>query len=124
MVRTIDFGSAPRFGERILILRAEWLERILDGTKTLEIRGARLREGDVWLGSRCVVSGKARLGPAVRIMTEQEWAILRPQHLVPDLVLPYKTTWGLPLQSVTRLRDAAPFLHRRGAIGIVKFRSP
>ncbi len=124
MVRAIEFGSTPRFGERILILREEWLELILDGRKTLEIRGARLREGDVWLGSRCAVSGKARLGPAVPIGTKQEWAALRPRHLVADAALPYKTTWGLPLQSITRLRDAVPFLHCRGAIGIVKFRPP
>ena len=124
MVRSVQFGPTPRCGERILILRQEWLERILDGTKTLEIRGARLREGDVWLGSQRTISGKARLGPAVPIRTEQEWATLRPQHLVADPVLPYKTTWGLPIQSVTRLRDAVPFLHRRGAIGIVKFRPP
>jgi hypothetical protein len=124
MVRAPDFGSTPRFGERILILRGEWLARILNGTKTLEIRGARLREGDVWLGSRCVVFGKAHLGVAVPICTEEEWTALRPQHLVADASLPYKTTWGLPLQSVIRLRKTAPFLHRRGAIGIVKFRPP
>ena len=43
MVKAIEFGSTPRVGERILILLEEWLERILDGRKTLEIRGARLR---------------------------------------------------------------------------------
>ena len=124
MVRAIELGSTPRFGDRILILREEWLERILDGSKTLEIRGARLREGDVWLGNRGAVSGKARLGPAVPIGTKQEWAALRPRHLVADEALPYKTTWGLPLESVRRLRDAVPYLHRRGAIGIVRFRAP
>ena len=124
MVRAVDFGSTPRFGERILVLRREWLQQILDGRKTLEIRGARLREGDVWLGSRCAVFGKARLGSAVPICTEQEWAALRPQHLVAGAALPYKTTWGLPLQSVMRLRDDVPFLHHRGAIGIVKFEPP
>ena len=117
-------GSFPALNARPEPVLEEWLERILDGRKTLEIRGTRLREGDVWLGNRRAVSGKAHLGPAVSIGTKQEWAALRPQHLVADAALPYKTTWGLPLQSVTRLGDAVPFLHRRGAIGIVKFRPP
>ena len=122
MVKSISFGSTPCVGERILILRAQWLHRILDGTKTLEIRGQRLHEGDVWLGSQQRISGKARLGPAFRISTTKDWAASRPLHLVADPVSPYKTTWGLPLQSVTRLRDAVPFLHLPGAISIVKFR--
>ena len=124
MVKGHQFSPTPRVGERILILRKEWLERILEGEKTIEIRGTRLREGDVWLGNKGVVSGKARLGPAVLIDTEQEWSALRLQHLVENTALPYKTTWGLPLQSVARLPEGVPFLHRRGAIGIVKFRPP
>ena len=124
MVRAVDFGAAPRIGERILVLREEWLERILRGAKTLEVRGARLREGDIWLGCRSVVFGKARLGPAVAIGTEKEWAALRPRHLVADAALPYKTTYGLPLQAVTHLRAGIPYVHRRGAIGIVKYRPP
>ena len=124
MVKSMDFGRKPFAGERILILRAEWLERILSGEKTLEIRGARLREGCVWLGCRSNVLGKALLGPAVAIRTEEDWAALRPRHLVANAGLPYKSTWGLPLHSVVRLRSAVPFLHSRGAIGIVKYRPP
>ena len=72
-----NFGATPRVGERILVLREDWLELILAGHKDLEIRGMRLREGDVWLGCRSTILGKARLGPAVTIGTEQEWAALR-----------------------------------------------
>ena len=124
MVASVNFGREPGAGERILILRAEWLERILSGEKTLEIRGARLREGDVWLGCRSNVLGKARLGPAVAIRTKEDWVALRPRHLVANAALPYKSTWGLPLQAVVRFRDAVPFKHRRGAIGIVKYSPP
>ena len=122
MVKVADFGLAPRAGDRILVLREEWLERILSGEKDLEIRGRRLREGDVWLGCRSNILGKARLGSATKIATKQAWAALRSRHLVAGAGLPYKTTWGLPLRSVTRLRAKVPYVHRRGAIGIVKFR--
>eukprot|EP00973_Karenia_brevis_P095099 12425674-Karenia_brevis.AAC.2 len=121
MVNVVDFGPSPCLGDRILILREHWLEQILSGEKSLEIRGKRLREGDVWLGCHSRILGKARLGPAVAIRTEQEWEALRPRHRVMDDALPYKTTWGLPLQNVVRLREGAPYVHRRGAIGIVKY---
>lgn len=122
MVKTIRFGPAPRVHERILVLRDEWLQRILSGEKQLEIRGKRLREGDVWLGCRSNILGKARLGTAIAIKTEQEWAALRPRHLVADATLPYKTTYGLPLQAVERTRNIFPYVHPRGAIVIVKYR--
>ena len=117
-------GDAPRFGERILILRTEWLEHILSERKALEIRGTRLREGDIWLGNNGIVYGKARLGKAKRIRTTKDWQELRHLHLVADDGLPYKKTWGLPLSSVIRLREAVPFVHRRGVIGIARFRPP
>ena len=76
MVNAIKFGPAPRVDERILVLREEWLEQILCGDKNLEIRGQRLREGDVWLGYRSNILGKACLGTAIAIKTEREWAAL------------------------------------------------
>ena len=71
MVRELKFGPKPRVGERILVLREEWLEHILDGSKSLEIRGLRLRAGDIWLGCRSVIYGKARLGPAIARLVQQ-----------------------------------------------------
>ena len=124
MAGTLRFGHQPRAGERILILRAEWLESILSGEKSLEIRGMRLREGDAWLGCRRLILGKVCLGVAFPIKTEKNWAALRPRHLVANAALPYKTTWGLPLQNVERLHNAVPFKHRRGAIGIVRYSPP
>ena len=122
MVKALRFGSEPRPGERILVLRREWLDLILRGRKKMEIRGARLREGDVWLGCQSTIAGKARIGPALAISTESEWASLRPMHLVADAALPYKTTFGLPLRSVSRLGHGISYVHPRGAIGIVRFR--
>ena len=124
MARTLRFGPQPRDGERILILRPDWLMRILNGEKDLEIRHMRLQEGDAWLGCRCIVYGKMLLGTAFAIRTKEHWAALRPRHLVANAALSYKSTWGLSLEAVERLRDAVPFKHRRGAIGIVKYSPP
>ncbi len=125
MVKTpLKFGLEPRAGERILVLRKEWLERILCGQKDLEIRSMRLREGDIWLGCRAMILGRARLGLAVPICSTREWCALRSRHCVPNPMLPYKTTFGLPLKAITRLREGISYVHPRGAIGVVKFRPP
>ena len=118
----VAYGPDPVSGDRVLVLKREWLDMILIGDKSLEIRGAQLRQGDCWLGCRGVVYGKACIGPALRIWTKQEWAALRPEHRVSSPDLPYKRTWGLPLQDVSRLRCQAPYQRRHGAIGIAKFR--
>ena len=124
MVKAHTFCSAPRAGERILVLRAEWLGRILDGDKNLEIRSLRMREGDVWLGCRSVIYGKARLGPAIPIRSEHDFAALHPRHRIAASTLPYKTTFGLPIEAVKRLEKGVPYVHAHGAIGVVKFRAP
>ena len=97
MVKTLRFGSKPRPGERILVLRWGWLELVLRSRKTMQIRGTRLREGDVWPGCSSMIAGKACIGPALAISTEREWASLRPEHLVADAALPYKTIYGFTI---------------------------
>ena len=94
MAGVANFGDAPRVGERILVLREEWLERILTGQKSLEVRGTRLREGEAWLGCRSMIWGKVRLGPAMAIGTVQQWVALRPRHLIQTDALPYKRTYA------------------------------
>ena len=88
----------------------------------MEIRGTRLREGDIWLGCKSKILGKARLGTAIHIRTQSDWTALRPRHLVSSAALPYKRTWGLPLHEVVKLRRAVKYHHPRGAVGIVRFR--
>ena len=118
------FGSTPARGERILILREHWLALILSGEKTLEIRSKRLKQGDIWLGYQKEIVGKAHLGEAIFIDSTEAWNERRSQHLVETRILPYKKTWGLPLAKVSRLRKKVPYVHPRGAIGIVRFIPP
>ena len=44
-----------------------------------------------------MIAGKACIGPALAISTEREWASLRPEHLVADAALPYKTIYGFTI---------------------------
>ena len=113
--------AAPLPGDRILVLRPHWLNLILAGEKTLEIRGRNLSAGKYWLGTRGMIHGLAILEPAILINTLQAWQDLRHRHCVDSNELPYKTTYGLPIRQCHRV-SPTPYEHPRGAIGIVRFR--
>ena len=113
----------PRDGDRILVLKQNWLALVLDGDKTMEVRGQRLKAGAAYFGWKGAIYASATLGDAVAIRDVQHWDRLRSQHRIPGNVMPYKRVFGLPIQSVKRVSPPIPFLHPKGAVGIVKFRS-
>jgi hypothetical protein len=117
-------APAPEVGDRILVLKPKWLELILSGAKTLEIRGSRLQPGPAWLGTGGRIHGGAIIGAAVPITTAEQWRALLPEHGVETAEPMYKNTWGLPLAAVRRLREPVAYLHPRGAIGVVTYRGP
>ena len=55
-------GIPPKAGDRILILQPVWLDLILAGEKTLEIRGSSLRPGKYFLGCKKQILAVAHLG--------------------------------------------------------------
>ena len=114
--------AAPSPGDRILVLRPHWLNLILAGEKTLEIRGRNLSAGNYWLGTRGMIHGLAILDPATLINTAQAWQELRHRHRVESDELPYKTTYALPIRRCRRVTPPIPYVHPRGAVGIVKYR--
>ena len=108
---------------KILILKKHWLDRILSGEKTLEIRGAPLKSGTYYLGCKKTIYAVATTGPPIAIATVDQWDSLRSQHRVESAEPPYAKTFGLPILHVQRV-NRMPFAHPRGAIGIVKYRAP
>ena len=91
----------PAVGERIMVFKGKWLLRILLKEKTLEIRGARYTGKTYLLGCRNKIFARASFGDAVRIETLEQWQELRPLHRVSSDKVPYKKTWGLPIQKLT-----------------------
>ena len=116
-------ATLPRQEDKILILKEHWLNLILGGRKTLEIRGRALKAGKYWLGCRGVIRGKVVLGDAVPIPDEDTWDSLRERHRVESSFLPYKKTYGLPVTSVKKVKPVT-FKHTQGAVGIVLYRAP
>ena len=113
--------ATPQRGDRILVLRPHWLNLILAGEKTLEIRGRNHSAGNYWLGTRGMIHGFAIFEPAMLINTAQAWQELRHRHRVESNELPYKTTYALPVRQCRRVTPI-PYVHPRGAVGIVKYR--
>ena len=114
--------AKPREGDRILLLKQKWMVLVLAGDKTMEIRGQRLKAGAAYFGWKGVIYASATLGDAIEIRGTQQWGNLRIQHRVPETMLPYKRTFGLPIRNIESLNPPVPFHHPKGAIGIVKYR--
>ena len=113
--------EAPQPNDRILLLRQPWLELILAGQKTLEIRGRALSPGKYWLGHQKMIHGFVMLGEATRIHSDGAWRNLAHKHRVDLPRLPYKKTYGLPVlrAQVTR---RVPYVHPKGAVVVVRYR--
>jgi hypothetical protein len=95
---------------------------LLAGEKTMEVRSSRLRAGWYYLGTKGNIYGKAHFAKAVRISSSQQWHASRGEHRVSGDDLPYKKTWGLRVLHVRKAVKPKPYVHTRGAIGIVRYR--
>ena len=114
--------AQPQKGDKILVMKRYWMDLLLRGDKTLEIRNRRLKPGLYFLGHKGQVYGSVVVGEGFRISTAEEWNALRPQHRVPEKSLPYKNTFGLPVRRHETLTKTLPYQHPRGAIGLVIYR--
>lgn len=112
----------PREGDAILVFKEKWLAKILNGEKTLEIRGTRLQPKVYWLACNQTVRGSARIGNPVAIESKADWLNMFSQHQWDSEELPYRRTWGLPLSEVFKIRPTQ-YKRKRGQIGLAKFRA-
>ena len=96
-----DFvDAAVAFGDtrRILKIRPEWLDKILAGQKTLEIRGSKCpHTGWVSIAStgQGMIRCRAKLGPS-HPLTEEEHR----QHAVAVRSMGYKNPWAWPIEAL------------------------
>ena len=114
--------ARPEVNETILTFAEQWLERILSGEKTLEIRPYRLQAKQWFAGHRGMVMGLLQLGEAFEVETDDQWQQLRSQHRIPTETRMYTRSknWACPILQAARLE---PFLYKihRGAIGRVRY---
>ena len=92
---------------------------ILDGKKTLEIRGRRFKEGQYWMGHKSYIYGQMQLGTPTLIRDINEWYVLRDKHCVEQDTLPYRKTWAFKISNVNKV-GPFKFKQSRGAVSIAR----
>ena len=107
-----------------MVFTEDWLQRIVvDRDKTLEIRGTPYAKKTFLLGCKGRIVARCEFGEPIHIKTLAQWNKLRPQHRVPGTKkLPYKRTFGLPVQRLTTFHSPYEYKTRKGAVGIVVYR--
>ena len=115
-------GHIPR-GASILIIQRPWIDLILDGHKTLEIRGKHCtkRNERIYLalsGGGGVVIGSATFVTCHGPLSRAEWAARGEQHRVAgDDVLPYGgSTYAWELAKPQRFKQPVPYHHKPGVV--------
>jgi len=115
----------PRPGDRVLVLRSEWLDHILSGDKIAEVRGFRLHQGETYyLGHKSVIYGSAVVREARAIEDVADWRESVQWHLWDRDTPPYKRTFVHFLSDVKMAAWPVPYKHPRGAISIVRYHPP
>lgn len=111
-----------------LIIKEKWLDLILSGQKTLEIRGsktAKLEETIYLLESGTQkVRGTCQIQCCIPITTEEIWERLKPQHCVnisyQQLLEIYKHPYAWVLNDVKKIDTFGYYKHPKGAVIWVK----
>lgn len=111
----------PQHGERILVLRKPWLDMILSGEKTVEVRSRRVTPGDCLLGCRGRIYGRVHLGLPIELTDPFVWEQHRIHHRCEGACRTPRS-FGMPLSNVMAFLEHVPYTHPRGAIGFVRYR--
>ena len=116
-----DLPQIPRDGDKILVLKQGWLDLILQGEKTLEIRGRRMKGGVRYFASQGFIQGVALFEDSFPITTTDVWLSLAAEHRVDRSSPIYKTPFASKVVRCVAIPHLRYF-HPRGAVGNVIYR--
>ena len=107
----------PKLGDKIMVVHQPWLDYILDGSKTMELRARKYKSGFVWVGMAGTIYGKVKIVGAVALSAEEFRAQAAKHRWPGDQDMPYKSPWGLILEEPLRLPVPIPYWRPGSAIG-------
>ena len=115
-------GKVPR-GASILIIQDPWINLLLDGHKTLEIRGTLCKKpaGEhVYLalsGGGGIILGRVTFVQCHGPLSRAEYAERSARHRVAGSTLPYGgSTFAWEFRAPVRFRQPVPYLHKPGVV--------
>ena len=113
-------SGLKRSSKYCLVVKKRWLDRILDGSTTLEIRGcSTLKRGWIHLaqsksGGKLV--GRARLVDCKEV-PRSSFMKYRKHHAVVSLTdVPYRRIYAWVLEQVERFKEPLAYTHPQGAV--------
>ncbi|CAE7471918.1 Usp36 [Symbiodinium sp. CCMP2592] len=106
----------PVKDDRVMIVQPSWLQLILEGKKTMELRGRRAKCGWVWLAQKSSIMGRARIAACQRISLAT-FLKYRSAPRVHQPGQPYKKTFALWLTDVAALAKPVRFFKPFGVVG-------
>ena len=110
----------PAANDKILVFKPQWLARVLSGEKKIEIRGTAYRSGKYYLGTKGMIYAQAHIGHPILCESMKQFRRSQRHHRnFTARSLPYAKTFFLPVLSLHEIRR--PYVHTRGAIGIVRY---
>ena len=123
-VITRSVGREPELGAPILVLKRKFWDLIADGVKSLEIRPLPFAARTRYIGRSGMLWGAVTFGDCQRIDSVDTWRALLGSHHWDVPVLPYKTTYALPVKSVEIFTTPVYYMRKRGQVGTAKYLPP
>ena len=119
----------PETGAPILVIKKPYIDMIISGQKTLEIRGAPCRKP---VGTRVFLSasgsgticGSAIFSGSVGPISLEDWDAYRAMHRVEGNELMYKKTFGWSFVQAEVVDPPIPYMVKRGSIGWRRYEPP
>ena len=106
----------------ILIIQRPWIDLILDGRKSLEIRGKHCKKAGERIYLALSGGGGILLGAVEFVrchgpLSRDEWAAKASQHCVAGSALPYgSSTFAWELAKPVRFSEPVPYHHKPGIV--------
>lgn len=115
----------------ILLIRPEWLDKIINGKKTIEIRGTKCQSkinttiGLAYCGPNVDKNNRKLIATAYlsgykQYNTIEEYHIDINKHCSYHETLPYKKTYGWILENIKKLEEPVDFTYKKGAVIWIK----
>lgn len=109
-----------------LIIKQPWIDYILNGQKTWEIRGRNTKtRGEVQLiqsGSGYIL-GEATLVDCILLSEERYFSSVEQHQIIHDGIMPYQKTYAWVFETPVRYEQPIPYQHPQGAVIWVKLKN-